>query len=71
MRISLVVAVLSFAGCGEALREEQLVSRTQQGLSLVELEQRIGDLLVDYKDPEYRITPDGGFVTFLDRDNTI
>lgn len=71
MRTSLVVAVLSFAGCGEALREEQLVSRTQQGLSLMELEQRIGDLLVDYKDPEYRITPDGGFVTFLDRDNTI
>lgn len=69
--MSLVVAVLCVAGCGAVLPEEQLVSRTWQALSLLELEQRIGDPLLDYKDPEYRITPDGGLVTFLDRDNTI
>ncbi|MBL8941070.1 MAG: hypothetical protein JNM69_41385 [Archangium sp.] len=71
MRISLVLIVLSLAGCGEVVRDEPLVSRAQQGLSMEEREQRIGDPLVDYKDPEYRITADGGLVTFLDRDNTI
>lgn len=72
MRRSLVVALSVVAvGCGEGPMEVALVSRVQQGLAVVELEQRVGDPLVDYKDPEYRLTAEGGQVTFLDADNAI
>lgn len=71
MRTAAPFVVLLLAACGDSSPEAIEVSRSRQGLSIIELEQRIGDLLVDYKDPEYRITPDGGLVTFLDRDNTI
>ncbi len=71
MRVTMVVSVLLVAACGEGLPEAAEVARSVQALTVADLEVSIGNSSVDYKDPEYRIRPDGGLVTFLDQDNTI
>lgn len=63
---SIIPFIVLLSACGVQRPDEFATSRSQQSLTIGELERRIGDPLADYMDPEYRVTGDGGLITFID-----
>lgn len=71
MRLLIPGVVVILAACGAEVLESPGVSFTRQGLSVSELEVSIGTAAIDYMDPEYRITGDGGLIAFIDQDDVV
>lgn len=67
----LPVVVVTLAACGAEVLESSSVSVARQALTVTDLEVRIGSSAIDYMDPEYRVTGDGGLIAFIDQDDVV